>query len=63
MITNDGNDQFALSMADLQLDTTQWQAPDFHVYFAQGSGQQRLELDLRSPVTAQWDAKTWQVAS
>ena len=62
LITNDGNDQFALSMADLQLDTTQWQAPDFHVYFAQGSGQQRLELDLRSPVTAQWDAKTWQAA-
>lgn len=62
ILTNNGNDQFALSVADLQLDATQWQAPDFHVYYAQGKGQQRLELDLRSPIIAQWAQRTWQAA-
>ena len=62
VMTNDGNDQFALSVADLQVDPEQWQAPDFHVYFAQGIGQQRMELDLRSPISAQWDSQTWQAA-
>ena len=62
VLTNDGNDQFALTVADLQVDTTQWQAPDFHIYFAQGTGQQRLELDVRSPISAQWENQTWQAA-
>ncbi|MBO7173541.1 MAG: hypothetical protein J6V64_04310 [Burkholderiaceae bacterium] len=62
VITNDGHDQVAFSVADLQLDATQWQAPDFHVYYAQGNGQQRLELDLRSPIIAQWASQNWQAA-
>ncbi len=52
--TNDHHDHIAMSVADLLLDNTQLQAPDLRLIFAQGVGNQRFELDVRSPFSIQW---------
>lgn len=40
----------SLSVAELHISQDSWQAPDFHIQYNKGAGDQTLKVDLRSPI-------------
>ncbi len=52
--------QLTLSTAELKVSPDQFEAPDLRITYRMGSGEDRFELDLRSPISFKQTGGLWQ---